>query len=115
MCHASVLGPMTFGRVNTRKSGVYSGRWMELTPRSQRLFRVALLGTMATPLVLVLVSLIRNPASCRTPRSHFWLGAYAVFGLAFWLTAKRGKGLPRVWMATSLAFQSALVLVMVNS
>ena len=106
---------MTFGRVNPRKSGVYSGRWMELTPRSQRLFRCALLGTMATPLVLVLVSLIRHPASCRTPRSQLWLGAYALFGLVFWLTAKRGKGLPRVWMATSLAFQSALVLVMVNS
>src|SRR6266849_8512349 len=115
MCHASVSAPMTFGRVNLRKSGVYSEHCMELSPRSQRLFRVALLGTMATPLVLVLVSLIRNPASCRTPRSHFWLGAYALFGLAFWLTAKRGKRLPRLWLAASLAFQSALVLVMVNS
>ena len=106
---------MTFGRVNPRESGVYSEHCMELSPRSQRLFRLALLGTMATPLVLVLVSLIRNPASCRTPRSHFWLGAYALFGLVFWLTAKRGKRLPRLWLAASLAFQSALVLVMVNS
>src|SRR5258708_13598748 len=107
MCHASVSAPMTFGRVNPRESGVYSEHCMELSPRSQRLFRLALLGTMATPLVLVVVSLIRNPASCRTPRSHFWLDAYALFGLVFLLTSKRGKRRPRLWPAPSPAFHHA--------
>src|SRR6266849_51807 len=53
MCQSSVSSPMTFGTVNPKSWGVYFEHRMKLSPSSQRLFRVALLGTMATPLVLV--------------------------------------------------------------
>src|SRR5215472_2556657 len=86
---------------------------MALTPSSQRLFRVALLGTMATPLVLMLVSLVRHPASFRKDRILQWLGAYAAFSLVFWLTARQGEKLSHRWPA--LMVETALVLLMVNS
>ncbi len=85
---------------------------MELTPSSQRLFRVALLGTMATPLVLVLVSLVRHPASFGKERYLLWLGAYAVFSLVFWFSAKQ---IEKLWLVLGLIVETALVLVMVNS
>jgi signal transduction histidine kinase len=88
---------------------------MELSPTSQRLFRVALLGTMATPLVLVLVSLVRHPASFGRSRTLLWLGAYMTFSLVFWLTAKGGEKLSRTWLAMSLTTETVLVLVMVNA
>ncbi len=88
---------------------------MEFSPSSQRLFRVALLGTMATPLVLVLVSLVRRPASFGTPRILLWLGSYAAFFLVFWLTAKQGEKLPRAWYTVSLALQTSLALLMVHA
>jgi signal transduction histidine kinase len=88
---------------------------MELSPTSQRLFRVALLGTMATPLVLVLVSLVRHPASFGKERYLVWLGAYAVFSLIFWFTAKQSDKLSRAWLALALLVETALVLLMVNS
>lgn len=88
---------------------------MGLTPSSQRLFRVALLGTMATPLLLVLVTLVRHPAFFGKGRYLLWLSAYAVFGLVFWFTGKRGEKLSRVWLASALIVESALVLLMVNS
>jgi signal transduction histidine kinase len=104
---------MTFGRVKPRKSGVYSERWMELSPSSQRLFRLALLGTMTTPLVIVVLSLVRHPASLRKDRILLWVVAYAIFTLVFWLTAKHGKKISRVW--PPLIIETLLVLVMVNS
>jgi signal transduction histidine kinase len=88
---------------------------MELSPTSQRLFRVALLGTMATPLVLVLVSLVRHPASFGRERYLVWLGAYAVFSLIFWFTAKQSDKLSRAWLALALLVETAFVLLMVNS
>ena len=86
---------------------------MELSPSSQRLFRLALLGTMATPLVIVVLSLVRHPASLRKDRILLWLFAYAIFSLAFWLTARQGEKLSRKWPA--LIVETALVLLMVNS
>ncbi len=95
---------------------VYFEHRMELTPTSQRLFRVALLGTMATPLVLVLVSLVRNPGCFgKTRIVVWWLGAYAIFSLVFWLTASQGEKLSRAWLKASLIVESALVLLMVNT
>src|SRR5262249_43970263 len=87
----------------------------ELSPSSQRLFRVALLGTMATPLVLVLVSLVRHPASFGKARILLWLGAYAIFTLVFWLTGKQGEKLSRAWLTAALIVETALVLLMINS
>ena len=104
---------MTFGRVNPRKSSVYSEPWMELSPSSQRLFRCALLGTMATPLVIVVLSLVRHPASLRKDRILLWLSAYAIFSFVFWLTAKQRQKISRVW--PPLIVETALVLLMVNS
>jgi len=86
---------------------------MELTPSSQRLFRLALLGTMATPLMLLLVSLVRHPASLRKDRILVWFSAYAMFSLVFWLTARQGEKLSRAWPA--LILETMLVLLMVNS
>lgn len=98
-----------------RRAGRIIQDQMELSPSSQRLFRVALLGTMATPLVLVLVSLIGRPASFGTPRILLWLGSYAAFGLVFWLTAKQGEKLSQAWLTVSLAMQTSLVLLMVHA
>lgn len=88
---------------------------MILSPSSQRLFRVALLGAMVTPLVLVLVTLARNPAAFAKTRLLVWLCAYAAFSLLFWLTAKQADKLSRAWLAASLIVQIAPVLVMINS
>lgn len=88
---------------------------MILSPSSQRLFRVALLGAMATPLVLVLVTLARNPAAFAKARLLVWLCAYAAFGLLFWLTTRLADKLSRAWLAASLIVQIAPVLVMINS
>ena len=88
---------------------------MTLSPSSQRLFRVALLGTMSTPLVLLLVSLVRHRASLGKDRILLWLGAYAVFNIVFWLTAKQGEKLSRAWLAVSLVVETGLVLLMVNT
>jgi len=104
---------MTFGRVNTRRPGVYSEHQMELSPSSQRLFRVALLGSMATPLAIVVLSLVRHPASLRKDRILLWLVAYAIFSLVFWLTDRQREKFSRVWPA--LIVETALVLLMVNS
>jgi signal transduction histidine kinase len=87
---------------------------MELSRTSQRLFRVALLGTMTTPLVVVVVSLIRHSAWLRKERVSPWLGAYVVFILLFWFTAKRSEGLSRSWLALALIGQTTLALLMVN-
>jgi signal transduction histidine kinase len=86
---------------------------MELSPSSQRLFRVALLGTMATPLVIVVLSLVRHPASLRKDRILLWLSAYAIFSFVFWLTARQAKKMSRLWLP--LIVETALVLLMVNS
>src|SRR6266849_3815907 len=115
MCQSSVSSPMTFGTVNPKSWGVYFGNRMKLTPSSQRLFRVALLGTMATPLVLVLVSLVRHPASFGKERNVLWLGAYALFSLVFWFTARHSEKLSRAWLMVSLIAELALVLLMINS
>ncbi len=104
---------MTFGRVNTRRPGVYSEHQMELSPSSQRLFRVALLGTMATPLAIVVLSLVGHPTFLRKDRILLWLVAYAIFSLVFWLTDRQGEKFSRVWPA--LIVETALVLLMVNS
>ena len=88
---------------------------MKLSPSSQRLFRVALLGTMATPLVLVLVTLVRHPASFGREAYRVWLSAYAAFGLVFWFTAKQGERLSRAWQVLALVIETALALLMVNS
>jgi signal transduction histidine kinase len=87
---------------------------MELSRTSQRLFRVALLGTIATPLAVVVVSLIRDSAWLRKERIFPWLGAYVVFTLLFWFTAKRSEGLSRSWLALALIGQTTLALLMVN-
>ena len=104
---------MTFGTVTLRAWGVYFEHRMELTPSSQRLFRLALLGTMATPFMLLLVSLVRHPASLRKDRILVWFSAYAMFSLVFWLTARQGEKLSRAWPA--LILETMLVLLMVNS
>ncbi|HEY6250186.1 MAG TPA: histidine kinase, partial [Candidatus Angelobacter sp.] len=88
---------------------------MTLSPSSQRLFRVALLGTMSTPLVLVLVSLVRHPASFGKERILLWLSAYAVFTIVFWLAARQGEKLSRAWLAVPLVVETGLVLLMVNT
>jgi len=106
---------MTFGTVNPKSWGVYFEHRMKLSPSSQRLFRVALLGTMATPLVLVLVTLVRHPDSFGKARILLWLGAYATFSLVFWLTANQGEKLSRAWLMVSLIAELALVLLMINS
>lgn len=106
---------MTFGTVNPMSWGVYFEHRMKLSPSSQRLFRVALLGTMATPLVLVLVTLVRHPAFFAKARILLWLGVYATFSLVFWLTAKQGEKLSRAWLTVSLIVETALVLLMVNA
>jgi signal transduction histidine kinase len=107
---------MTFGTVIVKSWGVYFEHRMELTRTSQRLFRVALLGTMATPLLLVLVSLVRNPGCFGKTRTVlWWLGVYAIFSLVFWLTARQGKKLSRAWLMVCLLVESALVLLMVNT
>src|SRR5215472_17863678 len=87
---------------------------MELSRTSQRLFRVALLGTMATPLAVVAVSLIRHSAWLRKERIFPWLDAYVVFSLVFWFTAKRSERLSRTWLALALIGETALALLMVN-
>ena len=88
---------------------------MELSPSSQRLFRVALLGTMATPLVLVLVTLVRHPSFFAKARLFVWLGGYAAFFLVFWLTARHGERLSRTRLTVSLICEAALVMLMVNA
>jgi len=88
---------------------------MKLTPSSQRLFRMALLGTMATPLMLVLMTLARRPASFAKGQILVWLGAYATFSLVFWLTAKQAEKLSRAWLKVSLIVETALVLLMINA
>ncbi len=88
---------------------------MELTPTSQRLFRIALLGTMATPLVLVLVTLVRHPGSFGKARILLWLCAYATFSLVFWLTARQGEKFSQAWLTVSLILEMALVLLMINA
>ena len=103
---------MTFGRVNHWRNEVYSEASMELSPSSQRLLRVALLGTLAAPLVIVLVDLARDPASIRKERILIWLSAYAIFSLIFWLTTRQGKKISRVWLP--LIVEAALALLMVN-
>ena len=115
MCRLSVASPMTFGTVNPKSWGVYFEHRMKLSPSSQRLFRVALLGTMATPLVLVLVTLVRHPGSLGQARILLWLGAYAAFSLVFWFTAKMGEKLSRAWLMLSLIVETALVLLMINA
>src|SRR5215470_18132869 len=87
---------------------------MELSRTSQRLFRVALLGTMATPLAVVAVSLIRDSAWLRKERIFPWLSAYMVFSLVFWFTARRSERLSRTWPALVLMGETALALLMVN-
>jgi signal transduction histidine kinase len=87
---------------------------MELSRTSQRLFRVALLGTMATPLAVVVVSLIRHSVWLRKERIFPWLGGYVVFSLVFWFTAKRSEGVSRTWLALALIGETALALLMVN-
>jgi signal transduction histidine kinase len=87
---------------------------MELSRTSQRLFRVAILGTMATPLAVVVASLIRHSTSLRRERILPWLGGYVVFSLVFWFTAKRSEGLSRSWLALALIGQTTLALLMVN-
>lgn len=82
---------------------------------SQRLFRVALLGAMATPFLLVLVTLARNPGAFAKTRILMWLSAYAAFGLLFWLTAKHVEQLSRAWLTASLIVQIAPVLLMINA
>jgi signal transduction histidine kinase len=86
---------------------------MELSPSSQRLFRVALLGTMATPLAIVVLSLVGHPTFLRKDRILLWLVAYAIFSLVFWLTDRQGEKFSRVCPA--LIVETALVLLMVNS
>jgi signal transduction histidine kinase len=89
---------------------------MELTPTSHRLFRVALLGTIATPLALVLVSLARRPGCYGKTRTVLsWLSAYAIFSLVFWLATRQGEKLSRAWLMVCLLVESALVLLMVNT
>ena len=88
---------------------------MQLSPSSQRLFRAALLGTMAIPLVLVLVTLARHTASIARARFFVWLAAYAAFCFVFWLTAKHGEKLSRGWLTASLVFETALMLLMINA
>jgi signal transduction histidine kinase len=88
---------------------------MKLSPSSQRLFRVALLGAMATPLLLVLVTLARNPAAFAKTRLLLWLCGYAAFSLLFWLTARRVEKLSRAWLTASLIVQIAPVLLMINA
>jgi len=87
---------------------------MIFSPSSQRIFRVALLGAMATPLVLVLVTLARNPASFAKTRLLLWLCGYAAFSLLFWLTSRHGERLSRPWLTTSLIVQIVPVLLMIN-
>jgi signal transduction histidine kinase len=87
---------------------------MELSRTSQRLFRVALLGTMATPLAVVVASLIRHSAWLRKERIFPWLGGYVVFSLVFLFTAKRSERLSRTWLALALIGQTTLALLMVN-
>jgi signal transduction histidine kinase len=107
---------MTFGTVIVKSWGVYFEHRMELTPTSQRLFRVALLGTMATPLVLVIVSLVRNPGCFGKTRTVlWWLSAYVTFSLVFWLATSQGEKLSRAWLMVCLLVESALVLLMVNT
>lgn len=106
---------MTFGTVERQNLRDILQVTMILSPSSQRLFRVALLGAMATPLVLVLVTLARNPAAFAKARLLVWLCAYAAFGLLFWLTTRLADKLSRAWLAASLIVQIAPVLVMINS
>jgi signal transduction histidine kinase len=87
---------------------------MELSRTSQRLFRVALLGTMATPLVVVVVSLIRDTAWLRKERIFPWLGGYLVFSLVFWFTASQSERFSRIWLALALIGETVLALLMVN-
>ncbi|HUD68149.1 MAG TPA: sensor histidine kinase, partial [Candidatus Sulfotelmatobacter sp.] len=87
---------------------------MIFIPSSQRLFRLALLGAMATPFLLVLVTLARNPHAVAKTRLVLWLCAYAAFILLFWLTARRTEKLSRAWLTVSLIVQIAPVLVMIN-
>jgi len=87
---------------------------MELSRTSQRLFRVALLGTIATPLAVVLVSLLRHSAWLRKEQIFAWLGGYVVFSLVFWFTAKRSARWSRAWLGLALMGETALALLMVN-
>jgi len=43
------------------------------------------------------------------------LGAYALFSLVFWPTAKHGEKLSRVWLMVSMIVELALVLLMINA
>ena len=95
--------------------GVYFEIAMILSPSSQRLFRVALLGAMATPLLLVLVTLARNPAAFARARILLWLCGYTAFSLLFWLTAGRVEKLSQAWLTASLIVQIAPVLLMINA
>jgi signal transduction histidine kinase len=115
MCQSSVSAPMTFGRVLSVSWDVYFELVMELSPSSQRLFRVALLGAMVTPFLLVLVTLARHPASFAKARLFVWLGGYAAFLLVFWLTARHGEKLSRTRLTASLICETALVMLMVNN
>jgi signal transduction histidine kinase len=105
---------MTFGTLTQKTRKVYFRHRMELSPTSQRLFRVALLGTMATPLAVVAVSLIRHSAWLEKERIVPWLGAYAVFSLVFWFTGKRSESLSRARLAMALIVETALALLMVS-
>lgn len=87
---------------------------MIFIPSSQRLFRLALLGAMATPFLLVLVTLARNPHAVAKARIVLWLSAYAVFILLFWITGRHTEKLSRAWLTVSLIVQIAPVLVMIN-
>jgi len=69
---------------------------------------------MATPLAVVVVSLIRHSAWLRKERILPWLGGYVVFSVVFWFTAKRSERLSRTWLALALIGQTALALLMVN-
>jgi signal transduction histidine kinase len=87
---------------------------MELSRTSQRLFHVALLGTMTTPLAVVVVSLLRDSAWLRKERILPWLCGYAVFSLVFWFTAKRSERFSRAWVGLALIGETGLALLMVN-
>jgi signal transduction histidine kinase len=104
-----------FRHGRTSKSAGYTSQvTMILSPNSKRLFRVALLGAMATPLLLVLVTLARNPAAYSKTRILLWLCAYAAFTLLFWLTSRQADKLSRAWLTASLIVQIAPVLLMIN-
>jgi signal transduction histidine kinase len=88
---------------------------MMLSPSSQRFLRMALLGAMATPFLLVLVNFARNPSAFAKTRILLWLCAYATFGLLFRITTKRVQKLSRAWLTASLIVQIAPVFVMINN